>query len=120
MSEEVVSGAALLPHLLQEVRELVRFRPFPKQLILDAGGRTMGDDVVHLPPRLVEVLPRFQILFWAGQLLLPPGSVVDPKRCSFGFQRVEFQEEQGIIQFQNAALDVVAAGPSHGENPFPI
>lgn len=80
----------------------------------------MGDDVVHLPPRLVEVLPRFQILFWAGQLLPPPGSVVDPEWCSSGFQRVEFQEKQGIVRFQDATLDIVAAGPSHGENPFPI
>ena len=53
MPEEVISEPASPPHLLQEVRERIRFRPFPEQLILDAGGRTMGDDVVHLPACLV-------------------------------------------------------------------
>lgn len=120
MSEEVVSEPASPPHLLQKIRKHIRFRPSPEQLILDAGGRTMGNDIIHLPTCPVQIPPCFQIFLWAWQFLLPPGSVVDPKWCSSGFQRVEFQEKQGIVRFQDATLDVVAAGPSHGENLFPI
>lgn len=97
MPEEVVSKPASLPHLLQEVRELVRLRPFPEQLILDAGGGAMGDDVVYFPTCPVEVLAPFQIFFSAGQLLFPPGAVVDPKWYALGFKQPELPQELGIV-----------------------
>ena len=118
MPEEVVSEAAPLSHLLQEVRELVRLGPFPKQLILDAGGGTMGDDVVYFPSSPIEVSPRFQIFFRAWQFFFPPGAMVHPEWCSPGLQHVELREKLGIVWLQNAALDIVAAGPTHSEDPF--
>ena len=79
MPEEVVSEAAPLSYLLQEVRKLVRLGPFPKQLILDAGRGTMGDDVVYFPSSPIEVSSRFQIFFRAWQFFFPPGAVVHPE-----------------------------------------
>lgn len=118
MPEEVIPEPALLPHLLQEVRELVRPRPFPEQLVLDAGGSTVGDNVAHFPICPLEVSPRFQIFFFAGQFLFPPGAVVDPEWRTFGFKQPELSKELGIVRLQDAALDIMAAGPTHGKDPL--
>lgn len=49
MPKEVIPEPASLQHHLQEIREPVQLRPFPEQLILDASGGAMADDVIDFP-----------------------------------------------------------------------
>ena len=79
----------------------------------------MGEDVVHLPAHPVQAGPGGPVLLLAGQLLLPPGKVVYPIHRAPGVQLPAFFLEQRIVRLQDAVLDVVAAGPAHGEEPRP-
>ena len=75
----------------------------------------MADDVVHRPAHTVQVGPGGLVLLLAGQLLLPPGAVVYPVHRAPGVQPPAFLLEQRIVRLQDAVLNVVAAGPAHGE-----
>ena len=86
--------------------------------MLDTGGRAVRDDVVHLPACTFQILSRFLVFLRAGLLLFPPGSMVDPEGRPFGIEPLELLEKLGIVQLQDAVLDIVAAGSAHGEDPF--
>lgn len=79
MSEEVILELAPLADLLQKVCEGIWLGQRPQQVVLDAGGSAVGEDVVHRPPSLVQAGPGLGVLRLAGQLLPPPGAVVDPE-----------------------------------------
>ena len=79
----------------------------------------MGEDVVHLPARSVQAGPGGPVLLLAGQFLLPPGKMIDPVHRTPGIQLPAFFIEERIVRLQDAVLDVMAAGPAHGEEPFP-
>ena len=120
LSEEVILEPTLPADFFQEICQSVRRGELPEQGILDDGGGAVGDDVVHCPACLLQIGPGLPVLRLAGQLLLPPGSVVYPKRRPLGVQCLEpLQEEQRVIGFQDAVPDIVAAGAAHGEDAFP-
>lgn len=79
VSEEVILELAPLADLLQKVCEGIWLGQRPQEIVLDAGGTAVGEEVVHRPPGPVEVGPGLGILRLAGQLLPPPGAVVDPE-----------------------------------------
>lgn len=102
-------------HLLQEVRKPVRLVvAAPREG--DAGGRAVGDDVVHRPADRVEVSPRLGIFLIGGQLLRPPRDVVDAvSRSWFALEHREPSLKIRGIRLQNPILDVVAFCAAHGE-----
>ena len=118
--EEVVPEPAPLPHLLQKVRQFVWPGPHSQQFILDTGRRAVGHDVVHIPAGLVQILSGLQVLLPAGQFLFPPGPVIDPESRPPCVEQLELLEELGIVRLQDAVLDIVAAGPAHGEDPLSV
>ena len=61
----------------------------------------MGDDVIYLPACSVQAGPGGLVLLLAGQLLFPPGEVVDPVHCALGIQPPAFFFEQRIVRFQS-------------------
>ena len=75
----------------------------------------MADDVVHRPACSVQVGPGGLVLLRAGQFLLPPGAVIHPVHRAPGVQPPAFLLEQRIVRLQDSVLDIVAAGPTHGE-----
>ena len=89
-----------------------------EQIVLDAGECAVRNDVVHLPACMFQIPSRFLVLLWAGQLLFPPGSVLDPEGRPSCVEPFELLEELGSIRIQDAVLDIVAAGSAHGEDPF--
>lgn len=115
VSEEVVLEPAPLADLLQKVGEGIRFGQRPQQVILDACGRAVGEEVVHRPPGPAQAGPGLGIFRLAGQLLPPPGAVVDPEGRALGVEPLEPPQEVRRVRFQDAVLDVVAAGAAHGE-----
>ena len=80
----------------------------------------MADDVVHRPAHTVQVGPGSLVLLLAGQLLLPPGTVVHPVHRAPGVLPPAFLLEQRIARLQDAVLNVVAAGSAHGEEGFTL
>lgn len=78
----------------------------------------MRDDVVHLPSYAFQIPSRFLVFLRAGQLLFPPGSVVDPEGRPSCVEPLELLKKLGIVRLQDAVLDIVAAGSAHGEDPF--
>ena len=80
----------------------------------------MADDIVHRPAYFLQVGPGGLVLLLAGQFLLPPGAVVHPVHRPAGVQPPAFLLEQRIVRLQDAVLDVVAAGPAHGEEALAL
>ena len=115
VSEEVILELAPLADLLQKVCEGIWLGQRPQEIVLDAGGTAVGEEVVHRPPGPVEVGPGLGILRLAGQLLPPPGAVVDPEGRALGVEPLEPPQEVRRVRLQNAVLDVVAAGTAHSE-----
>ena len=113
VSEEMILEPAPLADSLQEVGEGIRFGQRPQQVVLDAGGSAVGEEVVHRPPDLVQAGPGLGILHFVGQLLPPPGAVVDPESCALGVELLEPPQEVRRVRLQDAVLDVVAAGAAH-------
>ena len=116
MPEEPVSEPAPLPDLLQKLCEGIRGGPAPQQLVLDAGGGAVGDDVVHPPSRPLQIDTGLPVFLRSGQFLLPPGTAVDPKGCVSGLEAPELLIKQRVIRLQDAVLDIMAARSPHGEH----
>lgn len=116
MPEEPVSEPAPLPDLLQKLCEGIRSGPAPQQLVLDAGGGAVGDDVVHPPSRPLQIDTGLPVFLRSGQFLLPPGAAVDPKGCVSGLEVPEHLVKQRVIRLQDAVLDIMAARSPHGEH----
>ena len=57
VSEEVILELAPLADLLQKVCEGIWLGQRPQEIVLDAGGTAVGEEVVHRPPGPVEVGP---------------------------------------------------------------
>ena len=113
VAKEVILEPAPLADLLQKVSEGIWFGQRPQEVVLDAGGTAVGEDVVHRPPSLVQAGPGPGVLRLAGQLLPPPGAVVDPESCALGVELLEPPQEVRRVRLQDAVLDIVAAGAAH-------
>lgn len=113
VAKEVILEPAPLADLLQKVSEGIWFGQWSQQIVLDAGGTAVGEDVVHHPPGPVEIGPGLGILRFIGQLLPPPGAVVDPESCALGVELLEPPQEVRRVRLQDAVLDIVAAGAAH-------
>lgn len=113
VAKEVILEPAPLADLLQKVSEGIWFGQWSQQIVLDAGGTAVGEDVVHRPPGPVEIGPGLGILRFIGQLLPPPGAVVDPESCALGVELLEPPQEVRRVRLQDAVLDIVAAGAAH-------
>lgn len=77
VSEEPVFETAAFPNFIEKVRHGIPLVPSATEYILNAAGAAVGDDVVHIPARLVQRCPCVQVFLFAGQFLFPPGAVVD-------------------------------------------
>lgn len=80
----------------------------------------MGDDVVHFPAHAVQIGPGNLVLPFAGKLLFPPRAVVHPVQRPAVIEDTALPLKLRIVRFQDAASDVVAAGPAHRKELFPL
>lgn len=120
VSKKLIFGPAPLGHFLQEVGQGIGFVKSAAQFILHRGEAAVADDVVHHPARSIRVGPGGLVLILVGQPILPPGQVVHLVHCTPGIQLSVFFLKQWIIRLQNAVLDIVAAGPTHGKEGFSL
>ena len=82
----------------------------------DAGGRAVGNDVIHLPADRVEVSPRLGVFLIGWQFLRPPRNVVDAvSRSGLALEHHEPSLKIRGIRLQNPILDVVAFCAAHGK-----
>ena len=103
--------------LLQEIREPVRLVVAASHEG-DAGGSAVGDDVVHVPTCFVQCFSCGPVFVLAGQLLFPPGAVIDSVESACGVELPQLSLIVRIIRFQNAVPDNVAAGAAQGKYPL--
>ena len=75
----------------------------------------MGDYIVHLILNALQTVLGFLILRLTGKLLLPPGSVVDPEAGAHSAKSPVLFFKIRRFGIQNAVLDVMTPGASHGE-----
>ena len=115
MAEQPVVVFRSFFDLLQEIREPVR-------LVVaaahegDAGGSTVGDDVVHRPADRVKVSPRLGVFFIGGKLPRPPRNVVDAvSRSGLALEHREPSLKIRGVRFQNPILNIMAFGTAYGE-----
>jgi hypothetical protein len=78
----------------------------------------MGNDVIYIPPCLIQRFPCGFVFILAGQFLFPPRPVVDAEQRACGVELPQLSLIVRIIRFQNAVPDIVAAGAAHGKYPL--
>ena len=113
VSEQPELIVGLLTDLLQEVRQLIsRAVHRPRE----AGGRAVGDDVVHRPSVGAQVPSGLGVFLCGGQLLRPPGAAPYPKVPLVLQEQVDvLAPEIWVVHVQDAVLNVVRGGSAHGE-----
>lgn len=72
----------------------------------------MGQDHIDLIPDFFQIVQPFGIFFLGGHFLLPPGQVVDPIQGPGTVQSPALHIEVGIVQFQNAGVNIIGGGPA--------
>ena len=120
MPKKVVFKLTPLSDFIEEICQGIGLIESAAQFILHRGGTAVSDNVVHLPAVFLQASPCGLVLLFARQLLLPPGHMVDPVQGSAALQTFLFLLELWVVRFQNAAGDVVAAGPSHCKKLLPL
>ena len=70
--EEPVLEFAAFPNLIEEVCQRISLVESSTEGVLDAAGAAVGDDMIHIPPCLVQRFPCSFVFIHAGQFLFPP------------------------------------------------
>lgn len=76
--EQSIVVVCFLSDLLQKISERV-WGEIWIQLLLDVGRSTVGNDIIHLIPDMLQIADSFRILVLVWHFLLPPGNALDPK-----------------------------------------
>ena len=116
MPEKPVLEFAAFLNLIEEVCQCISPVQSSAESILDTAGAAMGNDVIYIPPCLIQCFPRSFVFIHAGQFLFPPRPVVDAEQRACGVELPQLSLIVRIIRFQNAVPDIVAAGAAHGED----
>ncbi len=64
----------------------------------------MGNDVIYIPPCLIQRFPCGFVFILAGQFLFPPRPVVDAEQRACGVELPQLSLIVRVIRFQNAVL----------------
>lgn len=75
----------------------------------------MGDNVIHRVIDLFQTTLGFFVLHRTGELLLPPGVVVDPEPGTYSTKRPVLLLKIRGEGIQDSILNVMNPGPAHGE-----
>ena len=118
VSEEPVFETAAFPNFIEKVRQGIPLVPSATEYILDVAGAAVGYDIVHIPSHLVQRCSCGSVFILAGQFLFPPRPVVDAEQRACGVELPQLSLLVRIIRLQNTFPDVMATGPTHGENPL--
>ena len=118
MPEEPVLESAAFPNLIEEVCQRISLVQSSTEGVLDTAGAAMGNDVIYIPPCLIQRFPCGFVFILAGQFLFPPRPVVDAEQRACGVELPQLSLIVRIIRFQNAVPDIVAAGAAHGKYPL--
>ena len=85
------------------------------QLLLDTGGSAVGQNTVHFPAGLFQILYRLLVLRVGGQLLGPPGDALHPEHLPCPALEPIFPLEIGGRRVEDAVLYIMRGGAAHGE-----
>lgn len=118
MPEEPVLESAAFPNLIEEVCQRISLVQSSAEGVLDTAGAAMGNDVIYIPPCLIQRFPCGFVFILTGQFLFPPRPVVDAEQRACGVELPQLSLIVRIIRFQNAVPDIVAAGTAHGKYPL--
>ena len=118
VSEKPVLESASLSNLIEKVCQGIPLEQPTAECVLNATGAAVGDDVVHVPTCFVQCFSCGPVFVLAGQLLFPPGAVIDSVESACGVELPQLSLIVRIIRFQNAVPDIVAAGAAHGKYPL--
>ena len=116
VSEKPVLESASLSNLIEKVCQRISLVESSTEGVLDTAGAAMGNDVIYIPPCLIQRFPCSFVFIHAGQFLFPPGSVVDSVESPRGVELPELSLVVRIVWFQNTVPDVMTAGPAHGKD----
>ena len=86
VSEKPVFEAAALSDFIEEVCQCVPLVQPAAEYVLDAAGTAVRDDVVYIPPSLVQRFSCGLVFFLVGQFLFPPGVVIDTEQFPCGIK----------------------------------
>ena len=118
VSEKPVLESASLSNLIEKVCQRISLVQSSTEGVLDTAGAAMGNDVIYIPPCLIQRFPCGFVFILAGQFLFPPGAVIDSVESACGVELPQLSLIVRIIRFQNAVPDIVAAGAAHGKYPL--
>lgn len=118
VSEKPVLESASLSNLIEKVCQRISLVQSSTEGVLDTAGAAMGNDVIYIPPCLIQRFPCGFVFILAGQFLFPPRPVVDAEQRACGVELPQLSLIVRIIRFQNAVPDIVAAGAAHGKYPL--
>ena len=118
VSEKPVLESASLSNLIEKVCQGIPLEQPAAECVLNATGAAVGDDVIYIPPCLIQRFPCGFVFILAGQFLFPPRPVVDTEQRACGVELLQLSLIVRIIRFQNAVPDIVAAGAAHGKYPL--
>lgn len=115
VSEQPVVEFGSILDFLKEVGQAIVNISAVAYYILDAAGRAVGDDVIHLVMGPLQVVPGFFVFSVRRQLLLPPGPVVDPEPGAHPAEHPVLLLKVRSLRVQDPVLNIVATGAAHGE-----
>lgn len=72
MPEEPVFKLAAFLNLIEEVCQRISLVESSTEGVLDTAGAAMGNDVIYIPPCLIQRFPCSFVFIHAGQFLFPP------------------------------------------------
>ena len=86
VSEKPVLKSASLSNLIEKVCQRISLVQSSTEGVLDTAGAAMGNDVIYIPPCLIQRFPCGFVFILAGQFLFPPRPVVDAEQRACGVE----------------------------------